>query len=86
MRQINLILRKNRKILAEALANNEEFVKTKRQKLVDKGFNFSYHTHHYVTQKQQTYFFIYEYGYLPLNQDAILIVQRKEDQKSGHSA
>ena len=66
-------------ILAELLPENEDFVKAKKEKLLDKGFKFDYHTHTYLTQKQQTYIFCYEYGYLPLEQDMFLIVKRKEE-------
>lgn len=79
VKKINNYLFKNRNILAELLPENEDFVKTKKEKLLDKGFKFDYHTHTYLTQKQQTYIFCYEYGYLPLEQDMFLIVKRKEE-------
>ncbi|MCK9481251.1 MAG: hypothetical protein M0R38_05750 [Bacteroidia bacterium] len=78
IRKINNYLKKNRAILAQLLPENEDFIKVKRDKLLNGGFRFEYHTHTYVTQKQQTYLYCYEYGYLPLEQDMMLIVKRNE--------
>lgn len=80
VRNINNTLRRNRRILSDLLATGEEFVKIKKEKMTEYGFHFGYHTHSYQTQKGQVYLFCYEYGYLPLEQDWILIVRRKEEQ------
>ncbi len=77
VRNINNALRKNRRILMELLKDNEETAKVKREKLLEKGFQFTYHTHTYLTQKQQTYCFCYEFGYLTLDPEWVLIVKRK---------
>ncbi len=77
VRNINNILRKNRRILAEFLANNEK-VKVSKEKLVAKGFSFNFYTHTYQTKTGNTYIFCYEYGYLLMENDQILIVLRKE--------
>jgi hypothetical protein len=76
IKQINLILKKNWQILKDN--NPEGKTKVKRDVLVRKGFNFNYHTHTYATQKGLTYIFCYEYGYLPLENDEILLVNREE--------
>ena len=78
VRNINNILRKNRRILAGLLNETEEKAKVKREKLIEKGFQFIYHTHIYQTQKQQVYYFCYEYGYLFLEDNWVLIVKRSE--------
>lgn len=77
VRNINYILRKNRRLLADILSEGEEMKKVNRQKLADEGFNFKYFTHQYQNKKEQTYLFVYEYGYLPLDKDWLLIVKRK---------
>lgn len=82
VRNINNILRKNRRILKELL-NSEDTVTSARERLVLDGFNFKYYTHTYVNQKQQTYYFVYEYGYLPLSEDKVLIVIRKGQDTKG---
>ncbi|TDH25269.1 hypothetical protein EXU57_14290 [Segetibacter sp. 3557_3] len=78
VRNLNNILRKNRRILEELLPGSEEMVKTTRNKLFEKGFIFKYITHTYTNKKGNTYYFCYEYGYLPLEADWYLLVKRKE--------
>lgn len=77
VRQINNLLKKNRRILEEAL-REEKLVKISREKLLSKGFDFDYYTNQLHTAKGQTYMFIYEYGYLPLENDLYLIVKQKQ--------
>ena len=79
VRNINNQLRKNRRILHEILPGNEEVAKTTKNKLIQEGFRFKYITHTYTNKKGNTYFFCYEYGYLPLEQDLYLVVKRKEE-------
>jgi predicted nucleic acid-binding Zn ribbon protein len=79
VRNINNMLRKNRRILHEILPGNEAIVKTTKDKLVHDGFRFNYITHTYTNHKGNTYFFCYDYGYLPLEQDWVLVVRRNEE-------
>ncbi len=76
LKQVNQTLKKNRNILKAK--NPEGKTKVKRDVLVCKGFDFNYHTHTYATQKGSTYFFCYEYGYLVLDHDELLLVKREE--------
>lgn len=76
IRNVNNILRKNRKILEEFIP--EETAKVSKNKLLQKGFNFQYITSIYTTKKNTTYFFCYEYGYLPLENEFCFLVKRKE--------
>ena len=78
VRNINNTLGKNRRILEKCLAEAEEIGKTTRQKLLQSGFQFKYITHTYTNKKGNTYFFCYDYGYLPLDNDWFLVVRRKE--------
>ncbi len=75
VRRVNNYLKKNRKILIEL--NPTGKVSVHKDKLVNLGFNFNYYTHVYVTQKGNTYKFVYEYGYLPLENDIYMLVQRE---------
>ncbi len=77
VRNVNNILRKNRRVIEELLP--EETAKVSQQKLIDKGFNFAYHTHTTTTKTGKTYLFCYEYGYLPLEGNYYLLVKRKGD-------
>ena len=79
VRNINNALRKNRRILEALLPVNEEMAKANKDKLLQKEFQFKYNTHTYTNKKGNTYFFCYEYGYLPLENDWFLIVRRKEE-------
>ncbi|HEX8278856.1 MAG TPA: hypothetical protein VF540_09180 [Segetibacter sp.] len=78
VRNINNVLRRNRRILEETLPAAEEMARITKQKLTEKGFRFKYSTHTYINKKGNVYYFCYEYGYLPLEGDWILIVRRKE--------
>lgn len=79
VRNINNILKKNRRILEELLPENEETAKANKEKLERLGFQFKYHTHAYTNQKGNTYLFCYDYGYLPLENSWYLIVKRKKE-------
>ena len=78
VKQINAVLKKNRAILQKL--NPEGKLKVNREKLLRLGFNFTYFTHIYETYKGATYFFCYEYGYLKLENDEVLLVKRKEEE------
>lgn len=78
VRNINNNLRKNRRILEETLPLTEEMAKITRSKLLERGFQFKYFTHTYSNKKGNVYYFCYEYGYLLLEGDWVLVVKRKE--------
>jgi hypothetical protein len=81
VRNINNILRKNRRVLQE---QNKQSGKTMVSKdtLLTNGFNFSYHTHTYTTKKGAVYVFCYEQGYLFLEDKNmyLLVTQRDEEE------
>jgi hypothetical protein len=79
IRNINNALSKNRRILEELLPEGEDMTKTTKEKLLQKGFLFKYITHLYITKTGKTYYYCYDYGYLPLDKDWYLIVRRKEE-------
>lgn len=68
---------KNRRILESFFTGTDEMVKSHRDKLIEKGFQFKHMTHQYVNKKGNTYFFCYDVGYLPLENDWYLLVKRK---------
>lgn len=76
VRRINAVLFQNRRILK----NNNPYgkAKVKKGKLLLEGFDFNYHTHLYITNKGHEYYFCYDYGYLLINQDEVLVVHRLE--------
>src|SRR4051812_3798742 len=78
VRNINNILRKNRRILEQTVVAAEETVKITKSKMQEKGFQFKYFTHVYTNKKGNNYYFCYEFGYLALDGDWLLLVKRKE--------
>ena len=76
VKEVNNILRRNRSILQQL--NPDGKAKVNKEKLLNKGFSFSYFTHTYQTQKGHVYHFCYEYGYLKLESEDILLVKRDE--------
>lgn len=75
MRNINSILRKNRRILDKLNPNGKTKIPKKR--LVDKGFDFHHFTSIYKTKAGTVYYFCYEQGYLPLDGDFYALVRRE---------
>lgn len=74
MRNINNRLRKNYRVL-ESLNPNKK-TKTTRLKLIERGFDFNYFTSIYTTKAGTVYYFVYDQGYLPLENDYYALVKR----------
>ncbi|WP_124979649.1 hypothetical protein [Nonlabens xiamenensis] len=74
MRNINNRLRKNWRILKEI--NPTDKTKTTRNKLLAAGFDFNFFTSIYTTKKGTVYYFVYDQGYLPMDDDNYLLVKR----------
>lgn len=82
IRNINNALRKNRNILETFLPENEETAKTTRTNLLRHGFQFKYSTHTYTNKKGGVYVFCYDYGYLALEGEWLLLVRVKNSPNS----
>ncbi len=74
VRNINNRLRKNYKILSEL--NTTGKTKVTRAKLFDYGFDFHFFTSIYTTKTGNTYYYLYNQGYLPLENDYYLLIKR----------
>jgi hypothetical protein len=80
VRNINNALGKNRRILESFFNGNEETVNIHKDKLLEKGFQFKYITHTLTTIKRNhVYYFCYDLGYMPLDNDWYLLVKRKDE-------
>ena len=79
VRNMNNQLRKNRRILEELCP--EEKSKTTKGTLTSRGFDFNLITSVRPTQKGSIYHFVYDYGYLELDNDFYLIVKDKRLEK-----
>jgi predicted nucleic acid-binding Zn ribbon protein len=75
IRNINNRLRKNYKILSEL--NTTGKIKVSRTKLYDKGFDFNFFTSIYTTKTGNTYYYLYDQGYLPLENETFLLIKRE---------
>jgi hypothetical protein len=78
VRNINNALLKNRKILESFFSNGDETAKAHKENLLSLGFQFKYLTQSYKTARDRTYYYCYEYGYLPLPDDWYLIVKKRD--------
>ncbi|ALJ01683.1 hypothetical protein DC20_21765 (plasmid) [Rufibacter tibetensis] len=72
MREVNNALRRNRLILERLSPEGKTTLR--REVLLQAGFDLRYFTHLYRTQKGNTYHFCYDYGYLLLEEEKVLIV------------
>ncbi len=73
IKKINRVLKKNHSIL-EAL-NKSGKTKVARSKLLQEGFDFSYFTGIYETQKGGKYHLVYNQGYLKLSEELLLLIK-----------
>ena len=76
MRNINNILRKNRRILEQLNPKGKTTIS--KTDLLDEGFKFAYFTNEYKTKTGKVYRFCYEHGYLELDNNMYALVFRKE--------
>lgn len=74
IRGIELALKKNRKVIKELLGK-EDYKIISRHKLVQKGFDERYHTHHFASKQGAEYTFCYDYGYREKEDGQVSIVK-----------
>lgn len=74
IRNTNNRLRKNYRILEEL--NPDQKKKVSRARLIERGFDFNYFTSIYTTKAKTVYYFVYDQGYLPLEDDYYALVKR----------
>lgn len=74
LRNINNKLRKNYRILEELNPNDK--TRSSKARLLSKGFSFEYFTNIYTTKKGKVYYFVYDQGYLPLEDESYALVKR----------
>lgn len=76
MKRVNIILRKNRKILTQLNPTGKTRVPV--SKLKEKGFDFGYFTNLYKTREGSVYHYCYDQGYLALQKDYYLLVVKPD--------
>jgi hypothetical protein len=74
IRNVNNRLRKNHRILEEL--NPEDKVKVERKLLKKKGFDFEFFTSVLHSKTGKDYFFVYDQGYLELEEDFFMLMKK----------
>jgi hypothetical protein len=75
IRNVNNILRRNRRILEEFMQKRDSPLTTSRENLQKKGYNFNFYTSSYYNKgKEIIYYYCYEYGYAILDEERCLLV------------
>ncbi|WP_430928243.1 hypothetical protein [Polaribacter marinivivus] len=74
IRNTNNRLRKNYNILSKLNVSGK--TKVTRRKLFDKGFDFNFFTSIYTTKTGNIYYYVYDEGYLPLENEVFLLIKR----------
>lgn len=74
MRNINNQLRKNYRVLNEL--NPEGKTKITKTKLISKGFDFELMTSVYTTKTGNNYYFVYDQGYMPVENEGYVLVKK----------
>ncbi|MFN8300784.1 MAG: hypothetical protein U0T75_16895 [Chitinophagales bacterium] len=80
VKHVNGILRKNRRIMADLNVTGK--TKVPKAKLSEQGFNFNYFTNLLKTKAGSTYYFCYEHGYLPIDNDWYMLVIRDNERSN----
>ncbi|MFM8912583.1 MAG: hypothetical protein ACKOE6_06660, partial [Flammeovirgaceae bacterium] len=76
MNNVMILLRKNRRILLEL--NTTGKTRVSRETLNKNGFDFNYFTSQYKTKDNAVYYYCFEQGYLPIENNWYLLVVKKE--------
>jgi len=74
IRNTNNRLRKNYKILSDL--NQSGKTKVTRVKLLNHNFDFNFFTSIYTTKTGNTYYYIYDQGYLSLEKEYYLLIKK----------
>lgn len=76
VKNIDIILHRNRSILLEVIGKNRVQIKVSRMILEKKKFNFKYQTHFHINSKNKMYHYVYDFAWMEFSDDEVLIVRR----------
>ncbi len=77
IRNTNNRLRKNYKVLTSL--NKSGKTKVTRLRLYDRNFDFNFFTSTYITKAGKIYYYVYDQGYLELENDYYLLIKKNLD-------
>lgn len=75
IKTINQTLLRNREILESLLPEGGQSARISRERLQQEGFLFKYMTHALTNNRGKTFYYCYDYGYRPLQNDGYLLVR-----------
>ena len=75
MRNVHNVLRRNYRTLKKLNPSGKTTVL--KSQLLQEDFEFDFVTSLYTTKKGNTYYFVYDMGYLPLDDERYLLVKRE---------
>ena len=76
IKRVNYILRKNWNILKELNPNGK--AKVSRTKMIEKGYNFNYHTGSYTNKNGVTYYYVYDKSYIPIENEYVALLEKPD--------
>lgn len=76
VKEIDIILHRNRSILLELMGKRKVQIKINRILLEKKKFQFKYHTHQHKNLKGKIYYYLYDFSWMEFSNDEILIVRK----------
>ncbi|AXY73834.1 hypothetical protein D3H65_07505 [Paraflavitalea soli] len=77
VRNVNNILRRNRRILEETMEGVERATARSKAELAKKGYRFDFFTSIFTNKEKETYYYCYEYGFKEIAHDKCIIVRNK---------
>jgi len=78
VRNVNNILRRNRRILEATMEGVEKVTVRSKSELAKKGYRFDYFTSIFTNKEKETYYYCYEYGIKEIEQDKYIIVRKTQ--------
>lgn len=77
VRNVNNILRRNRRILEDTLTGVEKATVRSKSELARKGYRFDFFTSIFTNKENETYYYCYEYGLKQVEEDKCIIVRNR---------
>jgi hypothetical protein len=78
IKRIDNALKRNRRILISLMPQKSKRIKVTFKKLAAMGFNFNYVTHILASKNGLPYFYCYDVGYQPINEEYYVVVKQHQ--------
>lgn len=79
VRRVNLLLGKNRRILASLFYPSHYIIKIKKEILIQKGYYFKYTTGFYKSKGGTIFCYCYDFTLLSINEDFFIIIKERNN-------